>query len=446
MQADTRLGFRTVTVAACVAASLLLPGRLSGSARAREPESNATGTLPARTLKHQKEVAGFGFSPDGRHIAVLTEDGAVSVWDIATGSVVTPALERGRWKYAARSKFKEFLPSYRFSYSADGKHLILCSASDACVWDVSTGKILWTKEKLKAAAASPDGSLLALQGPDGVVLWDVASGAPRGDPIQGDLGDFSGDGRALLVNTADDLRVLRMSGGQSAAIRVSKKAGRVVWWAFSKDGNTLAIFDEGSRPVLWDVTGGTPTKRATVGGGYLPAFSPDGTRFAVGLAGGIRIWELTTSEPVPQLFEVPYNDYRKDYVARFSFSPAGRLLVLMSRKGVTLSDQNYSVDIWDLCEPPRMLERIPHALYIGFSRDGATLAYKQAGDGVGLWSAADRKTIATLRTGRQRNECSVSDPADMWGAMAQEFSPDSAWFACTGFYKSREVFLWDVRR
>lgn len=33
----------------------------------------------------------------------------------------------------------------------------------------------------------------------------------------------------------------------------------------------------------------------------------------------------------------------------------------------------------------------------------------------------------------------------MWGAVAQAFSPDGAWFACKGFYKSREVFLWDAR-
>jgi WD40 repeat protein len=196
--------------------------------------------------------------------------------------------------------------------------------------------------------------------------------------------------------------------------------------------------------VLWDVTGRLPTRRATVGGGYLPAFSPEGTHFAVGRLGGVLLWEFTMSEPAPQLFEVPHSGYLKDYVARLSFSPAGRLLALMSRKGMTLSDKNYSVDIWEI-KPPRLLERIAHALYIAFSPDGATLAYKQASDGVGLWSASARKTVAVLRTGRPRVECAVSDPADMWGAMAQAFSIDGSWFACRGFYKSRDVFLWDAR-
>lgn len=189
-------------------------------------------------------MVGWAFSPDGRRIAVRADDGSVSIWDTATGAMVAPFLERRLWKYAARSRFKEFLPSYRFGYSADGRHLIAHSGSEACVWEVSTGSIVLAKDDLRAAAANSDGTLLALQGRDGIVLWDVAGRAPRGDPIQGDLGDFSGDGRALVVNSEDGLRVLRTWGGQGAVLRVSRKAGRVVWWALSEDGNTLAVWNE----------------------------------------------------------------------------------------------------------------------------------------------------------------------------------------------------------
>lgn len=439
-------------MASTPAMALLLFGGLtpsaaaSQSAQGTQSEPTVRIASPAHTLAHAKGVAGFAFHPDNRRLATWAADGTVVVWDLATGAPTAPSLKVGHRKMSRRSTFSDFLPSSRFRYSADGKHLLAISGKSVSVSDASTGDVVLLREDLEAASATQDGSLLALRGREGIVLWEISTHRALGEPIPGELGDFSPDGRSLLVGRANGLHLVTLPGGQATAIPLARDLRSINWWAWSPDNVTLAVFEQMQKPVLWDLRGGAASRRGALSGaGFLPVFDRDGRRLATGLAGKVAVWDIVATDPVAQLVEVPYSHWTQDYVARPSFSPVEPILAVMTRKGA-VNESNYSVSVWNVGdESPAMLGTMSRARTIGFTRDGTLLAYKQVGMGVALWSVRARRTVALLGTGHKRVDCWVDDPEYMMGATNQSFSNDGAWFACRAFPKTSELLVWDAR-
>jgi len=131
-------------------------------------------------------------------------------------------------------------------------------------------------------AFSPDGRQLAAAGASGAVrLWDLATRQSTGE-LPGPTGQesrvaYSGDGRLIAWVTTDD------------SVRVSE----------TRTLRELATLYNGS----------------TV---YTVAFSPDGTRLAVGCKDNtIRLWDLTSYRQVAELRG------HTDYVHAVAFSPDG---------------------------------------------------------------------------------------------------------------------------
>jgi WD40 repeat protein len=144
------------------------------------------------------------FNPDGRLLATGLQDGAVQLWNLATGSTSRMA------GYASRVFVTE--------WSASGRYLATAAGTTLAVWDFS-GKgpegsrpltLEEHSERITALAFRPSGTWLASAARDRRLLWwrvGAGSGQPR--PLDAQLlGDecgvlhFSPDGARLAVADA----------------------------------------------------------------------------------------------------------------------------------------------------------------------------------------------------------------------------------------------------
>ena len=132
----------------------------------------ATGQQRAILTGHGGEVAAVAVSPDGSWLASGSWDGAVRIWDVATG--------QQRFSLKGRSGGVTAV-----AVSPDGSWLASGSTDGAVrIWDIATGQQRFSLKGrgggVTAVAVSPDGSWLASGSWDGAVrIWDVATGQQR---------------------------------------------------------------------------------------------------------------------------------------------------------------------------------------------------------------------------------------------------------------------------
>lgn len=316
------------------------------SARAQEPKLRTT------LEGHEGAVVAVAFSPDSKTVASASHDGAVKLWDIATGK------ERA----TLGNEYRGCLGCVAFSIDgktvasgAIGSPFPLPDLQEVKLWDVSTGKL---RTRLKArdyyvysVAFSPDGKTLASLHGD-VTLWDLATNKkratleayvdenrPSNEPVHGvESVAFSPDGKMLAaaanferaVNVWDlatrersvllghtrsvcavafrsDSKILASASGDKTIrlwdLRTNKEravlrghADSVLSVAFSPDGKSLASASSDTTVKLWDAA--TGKERFTLKGTQWVtsvAFSPDGRMLAA--AGGsepgaLRVWDL----------------------------------------------------------------------------------------------------------------------------------------------------------
>jgi WD40 repeat protein len=195
-----------------------------------------------------------------------------------------------------------------------------------------------------AAAFSPDGAYLAVGTRGGSVrLLDVPDLECRRE-FAGHNGGvtalaFAPDGQTLASGGADG-RVRRWSCDGTALPDVEcGNAVTVQALAYAPDGRTLAVGRQGSvclRPVGQDRS--EPVAEIPAPGGplFAAAFSPDGSRLAVGCGDNVvRLWRLNGGRP--QLESVSdEQDYR---VRALAFSPSGDVVAALDTEGgVTIRD------------------------------------------------------------------------------------------------------------
>ena len=393
---------------------------LDGAVRLWDP---ATGAELAALTGHTGAVATVAFSPDGRRLASAGLDGAVRLWDPATGAEL--AALTGHTGAVATVAF-----------SPDGRRLASAGDDGAVrLWDPATGAELAAltghADRVDAVAFSPDGRRLASAGRDRTVrLWDPATGAAQAT-LTGHAGPsghagpvaavaFSPDGRRLASASWD--RTVRLwdpaTGAELAAL--TGHTGAVAAVAFSPDGRRLASAGADGAVRLWDPA--TGAAQATLTGHDGPvaavAFSPDGRRLAsAGLDGTVRLWDPATGAAQATLTG------HADQVAAVAFSPDGRRLASAGADG--------AVRLWHPATGAAQATLTGHAgpVYaVAFSPDGRRLASGGADGRVRLWDPATGAELAPL-----------SGHAGWVTAVA--FSPDGRRLASGG--ADGRVRLWD---
>jgi WD40 repeat protein len=116
------------------------------------------------------ELTGAWFAPDGERILTSSSDGTLRMWSVPapTGYVdtATPSVEGVA----------------SLAWSPDGRQLAMASDDHGVgIWDATTGAPQQTltdhSDSVYAVAFSPDGTLLGSAGADRTIkIWDVATG------------------------------------------------------------------------------------------------------------------------------------------------------------------------------------------------------------------------------------------------------------------------------
>jgi WD40 repeat protein len=284
---------------------------------------NATdGALAASTVGHSGEVRGIGFAAGGERIWTASQDGSVRVWSADDLSPLATPMENNE-------------PFVALAVSPDGARVVTS--------DLYGGLRVWRALEATSERRLEDygGSHLEFD-PTGTLLYSEGTSSVTIVPIDGSQISFLtspiGDGTlTAAVSPRGDavfaasgwLTVLFHPGGNQ--LREPIQQGPIALdAAFSPDGTRLAIgggFGVAVRSLDTGNVLAAPDHSQSswhVGG---VAFSPDGSKLATGDGSGrLRLWS-TTSWQVESAIEEVLDGAATQSIDEVRFSPDGTLLL-----------------------------------------------------------------------------------------------------------------------
>jgi WD40 repeat protein len=250
----------------------------------------ATGKEVRSLHGHTMQIASVAYAPDGKHLASLSMDNTVRVWDIEKGVALHTLQVGGKPIGGADGR--------GVAYSPDGKRIAAGARRETVkVWDAATGKELHDfHDSASSVAFSPDGRRLAWGGRQALKVHDAVTGE-ESYSVEGsfELVLFSPDGARLIALGSGDKVLDAATGKELMALR-PRTEQRADLAALSPDGRRLALVDSRNVIHLWDTVSGEealalPGHTATVVG---LAFSSDGKRLASADSDGVmRFWDGT---------------------------------------------------------------------------------------------------------------------------------------------------------
>lgn len=362
----------------------------------------------------------FGFSHDGRHVAVGLGARMVHVFELVGGG----GTKRGEPLDAG------VVPE-QIGFHPDGSRLAVAGPGSSTVRVLSLvggpAAALTHPAGVQAAAWHPEGALLATGCGKDIYLWDGVSGRPRG-VLRGHYGRVS----LLAFSAAGDLL---LSGAWDGTGRL--------WDPW--EGRQLLTFPTKTAPSAWGERGlagwiGTRLQqweavtgreyRALPGAGdarghlHAGAVSPDGRWLIAASEGGLHVWDLALGRKAAHL---PVG--RTIGVA---FHPSGRELFTSGDAGLRRWPLRVDAGAMHVGAPaPVPLPGLVRPLQrIAVDRDGRTLAVV-GGNGLAVLDLTD--PTAAARAFEHRRAASVA------------LSPDGRWVA-TATWDGVGVKVWDTRR
>jgi RNA polymerase sigma factor (sigma-70 family) len=398
----------------------------------------------------------FAFSPDSATLAVGAQDGAVSLWESATGKQVRQLDSPNKHVRSV-------------AWAPDGKTLATgdlnpkAQAVAIRVWDPATGKELRQMQMkgiwgmAQSLAFTADGKTLISGGGDSVIrLWDPATGLEK-SPVAGLPGGVwhiavSPDGKTLAY-PANGITLWDLAAGRE----LGTLPGHHWSFAFSPDSKILAGGSDTNALNLWDVAGRRLLRRVEIdkqkeGLEWATfdhiCFAPDGKVMATGgreyngstSSTVIRLWDPATGR---ELRRHIYKEEELFTAGSVAFSPDGTMLVTSGRA----LKRDGTVRVLDPAtgqERTRLqaalsaalgkAEEVPHLRRIleprvSFSPDGRLLAMNRSEGAIPVWEMA---------TGRER--CQLKGHEGPTSAVT--FSADGRTLASAG--SDDTIRVWDV--
>lgn len=221
------------------------------------------------------------FSPDGSHIATVSDDYTVRIWDAERGELVSgPFNGLVGWINS-------------ISFSPDGTRIVVGGESGITVSDVESGSIVLAPfggGRAHYAYVSPDGKHIISMSSNAVNMWDLETGMAVGEPFIGltdteicfahsrddrfmALGSRNGSVRAWDVESR---RLVRNFVGHTEGVKSAP---------FSPDGKYVISGSRDKTIRVWDMEKGEVNYSPLIGHKesiYSVAYSHDGTRVVSG--------------------------------------------------------------------------------------------------------------------------------------------------------------------
>jgi len=210
------------------------------------------------------------FSADEKVLATGEWSGTVRLWDAATGKALRTlaAAKKDGGPGGAMPAGVEF--------SRDGRLLLTVRRPSPVMplplpapgapeaeepkgqlrlWDTATGAVVRTwsvPADVTGAALTPDGRAVVTAAPDGVTLWEAATGRERFRGKSAVVVACSPDGRVLAAADGATVRLLDARTGKGFA-RLAGHEADVQALAFTPDGKSLVSGSADSTALVWDV-------------------------------------------------------------------------------------------------------------------------------------------------------------------------------------------------
>jgi WD40 repeat protein len=210
----------------------------------------ATGALEPRTIVNSEQFP-IAFSADGATLLAFNYPSTLNQWDVAAGT------NRMRIKMNVNINRES-----EIALSPDARRLAVGGAENVVVFDLLQRRVVGTvgghQGLILCNKYSPDGTLLATTGQDGVAkLWDAATfkqvAVLRGHKDQIRSMIFSPDGRTLVTGSHDDtIRLWAVPTGEWLATLAGHRDTASAL-AITPDGRTLASSGPDLTVRLWNL-------------------------------------------------------------------------------------------------------------------------------------------------------------------------------------------------
>jgi WD40 repeat protein len=351
------------------------------------PGARVYGVASGKELRHldaapPASCAFLAFSPDGKTLAAVSQDGALRLWDVIEGRELNPPVGHAR-------------NVQHLVFLGDGKRLVSFGGDARLLaWEVATGREVDQHHGLpfnvNTMTPSPDGRGVQGLGYDrSLHVWRPGTGMET-FPL-----DLPGAPSFQSAASANGKRVVMVSS-TDRKVRLYDLDGK------DREGRVLA-----AAPNVWF---------------NLFVFTPDGRRLAATTSdGAVRVWDCLTGRQVGTL-ESGEEGPRPGYTSRLMISPDGRGLLLFDNE----------LRIWEVASGRERVQMpsVPVGLgSVAWSPDGRRVARGNQDGTVQVFEAATGKEVAK-REGKQGAVQSLA------------LSPDGRLLASGG--ANGTVLLWEI--
>ncbi len=365
------------------------------------------------------------FTPDGKALAVLYDDGAIRFVDPGSGKLLR--------------KLKPAVPIEAFVFVGADALLAIDRDRRAELLNLGAGKALPTladgappkvdEAENQGVAASRDGKLLAAWNARlGLRVWTRSGGEPiwRSPPEAGqvDAATFAPDGSAIAFSIGAELEVVTLPEGKLVYAKAPGSGLRAL--DFEADSSTFISFDEAGVIRRWDAGAGRLLSRLVLPAeGSLSAF--DGRVAVVADPDkGAQVFDAVSGAKLAAVKGA-------STIQALALSPDDRVLALADRQTTKGSDTVYGVTLYGLPDgkPLKTLPDTPDTPNaLAFSADGKALIVGYQPSRARIFDANSGKMLANTET---------ADKADIYGAHAVRA------FADGHAYALRDDFALQVR-